>query len=87
MRTGVCEYCQTPLVIMDTRMGVVLPVERQEGQIYSDDDVFNHHLHKSHLLNCIPMSMNWNRKRKKFMDENIALAQLDQSVRSSTKDL
>ena len=67
MKTGLCEYCKTPLVIMSTCMGVVLPIERQEGQVYTDDDVFNYRTHKSHLLNCIPMRMNWNEKRKKYM--------------------
>lgn len=74
MKTGICEYCQCKLVIMDTSTGVVLPVERQEGQIYSDDDVFNYRVHKSHLLNCIPMRMNWNRKRKKYLDVDLLLA-------------
>lgn len=67
MRSGKCEFCKTALVVMDTDNGSVLPVEMQEGQLYTDDDVYDKNIHKSHLLNCPKQAAAWVVKRRKYI--------------------
>ena len=78
-----CHHCKTRFVVMETPTNEYLPVEISEGQSYEDDEIFNWKVHKSHLLNCIPRRMDWNKVRKKFKDMREAENNLDLMARSS----
>lgn len=68
---------------MNTSTGVVLPVEVKENEVYDDTETFNYKKHTSHLLNCIPRRMDWNRVRQKFID----IANVDMKLALDEKSL
>ncbi|HQI42434.1 MAG TPA: hypothetical protein PK665_15170 [Ignavibacteriaceae bacterium] len=76
-----CGNCWTRIVIMNTKTGSILPVEVEEGKTYTDDDVFDYKIHKSHLLKCVEMRNRWKRFQYDFFKRQESLLAL------SDKDL
>jgi hypothetical protein len=66
LKTVRCGDCNTRIVIMRTQTGNILPVEVEPGKHYDDDDTFDHLVHKSHLLNCIPLRLRWADVQRKY---------------------
>jgi len=65
VREGKCQYCGVKIAVMTTTTGSLLPVEYQEGVI-TPPHIFDHRIHKSHLLNCERTRMNWEKKKEKI---------------------
>lgn len=78
LNIGRCGDCMTPIVIMDTQTGQILPVEVEPGKSYEDTEVFNYKIHKSHLLKCEAMRLRWNDFKIKFFKRRAAQLKLEQ---------
>ena len=64
-----CQHCKTRFVIMSTDTNSVLPVEVKD-EIYSEEDIFNYRIHKSHLQNCKLRTNDWQIEKRKYMKHN-----------------
>ena len=63
-----CGHCNQRIVVMNTSSGSVLPVEVPEDHIpYLMSEEFDSKRHTSHLKKCIPLRMEWEMKKKKFL--------------------
>lgn len=68
-RIFVCIHCEKKqrLKIVRTRTGSFLPVEISKNKpIPNEHDLFDHRIHKSHLLNCKGLQAVWSKKTASF---------------------
>ena len=75
-----CGDCGVRIVIMDTATGSILPVEVEDGKVFTDDDTFNYRIHKSHLLKCFKLRDRWMVFQKRFFkqqENKLALTKKD----------
>lgn len=69
VRVFKCGHCGTRLVVLPTRTESVLPVEFDENITYASDDEFDSAVHKSHLLTCVKLRLEWQEKKKRFLKQ------------------
>ena len=72
-----CSHCNQRIVVLETRTGSYLPVEIEDGKITIADEEFDGSKHNSHLKNCPPLALEWEIKKKKFIQRNNVFAGLD----------
>lgn len=69
LKVNRCGDCNKRIVIMSTQTGRILPVEVEPGKVYLDTDKFDYTIHKSHLLNCLPLRLRWDDVQKKYFEK------------------
>lgn len=78
-----CGDCGTRIVIMDTYINSLLPVEVEEGKVYLSSDRFDHKIHKSHLINCRKLAERWEKVKQKYFKQRESLFVINELQRSS----
>lgn len=73
-----CEHCNQKVVVMATEIDSVLPVEVHDDEIFTTEDVFDLKIHKSHLLNCEGLQLDWPKKKRRFLRKVNPFAFLNQ---------
>lgn len=76
-----CGHCGKQLFIMWTVKNRVLPVEVEPGRQYNSTDLYDKEVHKSHLLNCVPLQQNW------LVTSNKLIKKMTSALALSPKDL
>lgn len=78
LNVGKCSKCDVQIVVLDTVRGSVLPVESVEGIIYDEAEIYNKTRHKSHLLNCKALALEWELIAARIVKRRNAKLKLEQ---------